>query len=174
MNSNTANSETIGRKNQPIELLKSGQLLALSQHEPGGLILQKPYHAEFVNAGSAVGGMFDTQCVTLYTLGAVEFTVPESTPERQVAFQQRMDDIDAMQQLCQDDSPLRRAVAIVQLLCERFGVTEVQSIPNDVLAKLVGVLPGTVAIAWQQQLSEVKNADKTPTDATMDARLAVA
>ena len=80
-------------------------------------------------------------------------------PERQAAFQQRMDDIDAMQQLCQNDSPLRRAVAIVQLLCERFGLQEVQSIPNDVLAKLVGVLPGTIAIAWQQQTSNVKHAD---------------
>ncbi|MGB7416610.1 MAG: hypothetical protein WA902_20575 [Thermosynechococcaceae cyanobacterium] len=140
------------RNTQPIELLKSGQLLALSKDEPAGLILQKPFHAEFVGPGAAVGGMFDVQCVTIHTLGKAEFTVPENKQERQVAFNQRLEDIAIIQTLC-DEVPLRRAIALLELFRERqFALDEIQTIPNEVLAKLVGVLPSTMDIAWQHQL----------------------
>ncbi|MGF1601634.1 MAG: hypothetical protein ACFCU8_06380 [Thermosynechococcaceae cyanobacterium] len=140
------------RNTQPIELLKSGQLLALSKDEPAGLILQKPFHAEFVGPGAAVGGMFDVQCVTIHTLGKAEFTVPENKEERQVAFNQRLEDISLIQTLC-DEVPLKRAIALLELFREKqFALDEIQTIPNEVLAKLVGVLPSTFEMAWQQQL----------------------
>ena len=99
-------------KNQPIELLKSGQLLAVTDSLSAGVILQKPYFAEFVGPGAAVGGMFDIECVTLYALGEAEFTVPATLEERQQAFRRRIEDIEMMQQLCESDVPLRQMKSV--------------------------------------------------------------
>ena len=146
--------------NPPIELLKSGKLLRITLDSGSGIILQKPYFAEFLGPGAAVGGMFDLQCVTIYTLGRAEFTVPETVDERQDAFRCRMENIESMQDLCQSDAPLARSVAFLEMMCERFGAEQIQSIPNDVLAKVVGVLPSTLAMAWQKQKKIQSPADQ--------------
>lgn len=143
---NAGNSESM----QPIEMLKSGQLLSLAHNHSAGLILQKPYYAEFIGPGSAVGGMFDMQCVTVHTLGKTEFEVPETIDERQNAFQKRMEDIETMQQICEKELPIDRAIAVLEMLSQDFLQEEIQTISNEVLAKLVGVLPSTIASAWQQ------------------------
>lgn len=135
---------------EPVELLKSGQLLAVSGDEGAGLIIQKPFFAEFVGHGAAIGGLFDLQCVTVYTLGNVQISVPEDKMGRQAAFQKRIADIEFMQELCQLDSPLERGVSVLTQLCNQYDPYQVKSIPNDVLAKLVGVLPSTITEAWGQ------------------------
>ncbi|MCM1981442.1 hypothetical protein [Lyngbya confervoides] len=140
--------ESLTKGKEPVEMLKSGQLLSIGGGNNAGLIIQKPFFAEFVSHGAAIGGLFDLQCVTVYTLGEVQITVPADKTERQAAFQQRIADIEAMQHLCQADSPLERGVAILQHLCDQFDPYQVESVPNDVLAKLVGVLPSTIASAW--------------------------
>lgn len=143
------NSENFENK-QPIEMLKDGQLLSLAQNHPAGLILQKPYYAEFIGPGSAIGGMFDLQCVTVHALGQAELNVPETLDERQDAFQKRMENIEQMQNICDKDLPIERAVAVLEMLSQHFHQEEIQTISNDILAKLVGVLPSTIAAAWQQ------------------------
>lgn len=147
MRANTVN-ENSNRK-APVELLKSGQLLSIGGSEGAGLIIQKPFFAEFVSHGAAIGGLFDLQCVTVYTLGDVQITVPSEKDDRKCAFQRRIEDIESMQDLCQSDSSLERGISVLNLLCERFDRQQVQTIPNDVLAKLVGVLPGTIGEAWK-------------------------
>ncbi len=152
---NSGNSE----HKKPIEMLKDGQLLSLSQSYPAGLILQKPYYAEYIGPGSAIGGMFDLQCVTIHPLGNAELSVLETLDERQDAFQKRMENIEQMQQICEKDLPIERAVAVLEMLSQHFHLDEIQMIPNDILAKLVGVLPSTMAAAWQQlsNLSHKRN-----------------
>lgn len=155
MNQATHQSGLDLRSTQPIELLKSGQLLALSDQASAGLILQKPFHAEFVGPGAAIGGMFDVQCVTIHTFGQTEFVVPETLEERQQAFQRRLEDIATLQEIC-GDVPLQRAVAVLDLFRQRqFALDEIQTIPQDVLAKLVGVMPTTMEMAWQHQFGQV-------------------
>lgn len=141
--------DTLTTDKAPVELLKSGQLLSVSGSEAAGLIIQKPFFAEFVSYGAAIGGLFDLQCVTVYTLGDVQITVPDDKADRQQAFQRRIEDIESMQDLCQADSPLERGVSILRMLCQKFDWQQVQTIPNDVLAKLVGVLPSTISEAWK-------------------------
>jgi hypothetical protein len=152
---NIDNSLINKHNNLPVEQLKSGQLLALSNHPSSGLILQKPYYAEFISSGAALGGMFDIHCVSLHTLGNAEFFVPETLEDRKQAFQKRIADIEAMQKLCQSESPLHRASAVLEMLCGKYLIEEIQTISNDTLAKLVGVLPSTIAMAWQQQFQYV-------------------
>ncbi len=154
---NSGNSEN----KQPIEMLKDGQLLSLSESYPAGLILQKPYYAEYIGPGAAVGGMFDLQCVTIHPLGKAELSTPETLDERQNAFQRRMEDIEQMQLICEKDLPIERAVAVLEMLSQHFYQDEIQMIPNEVLAKLVGVLPSTMATAWKQ-LSTNGHKQNTP------------
>jgi hypothetical protein len=161
------------KSNQPIELLKSGQLLAVTNSEASGIILQKPFFAEFIGPGAAIGGLFDLKCVTIYTLGKAEFTAPATREERQVAFRRRMDDVTTMQNLCQSDVPLRRAIDLLDMLCDRMGTDEIRSIPNEVLAKIVGVIPGTIAMAWQKQFNLQSPADLADAVEEYDGRLFV-
>ncbi|HEY9826616.1 MAG TPA: hypothetical protein V6D19_14320 [Stenomitos sp.] len=152
------------KSKQPIELLKSGQLLCVTADASHGIILQKPFFAEFVGPGAAVGGLFDLECVSIHTLGSTEFLVPASLSERQAAFRRRIDDIEMMQNLCQSEAPLRRAIDLLELLCNRFGLEEVRKIPDDVLSKMVGVLPGTISMAWQKQFNVQSPADQNELD----------
>ncbi|MGB8698258.1 MAG: hypothetical protein WCD18_02480 [Thermosynechococcaceae cyanobacterium] len=147
------------KSTQPVELLKSGQLLSITNSLDAGIILQKPFFAEFVGPGAAIGGLFDLECVTIYTLGKTEFAVPSTLSERQQAFRRRIEDIETMQVLCQADAPLTRAIDLLDMLCKRFGIDEVRNIPNEILAKVVGVLPGTMAMAWQKQFNLQSPAD---------------
>lgn len=149
MQAGTMNEALLSNGKAPVELLKSGQLLSIGGSEGAGLIIQKPFFAEFVSHGSAIGGLFDLQCVTVYTLGDVQITVPDHKESRQVAFQKRIEDIESMQALCQAESSLERGISVLRMLCEKFDRQQVQTIPNDVLSKLVGVLPRTIAEAWQ-------------------------
>lgn len=162
------------KSNQPIELLKSGQLLAITDSENSGIILQKPFFAEFIGPGAAIGGLFDLNCVTIYTLGQAEFTVPATLEERQLAFRSRIDDIASMQTLCQAEAPLRRAIDLLDMLCSRFSTDEIRSIPNDVLSKVVGVMPGTIAMAWQKQFNLQSPADLADASEEYDGLLFVA
>jgi hypothetical protein len=125
--------------------------LAIATDCQGGLILQKPFYAEFVGPGAAVGGVFDIQCTSAYVLGNVQFLELTTYAERQQAFQKRIALIEKFQEaVLVEASPLHRACLIVNQLYQWFGVDETKRIPNELLAQLVGVLPGTIAIAWQQ------------------------
>ncbi len=139
--------------NHPLELLKNGQLLSVANNSDAGVILQKNFFAEFVGPGAAIGGMFDVGCVKIYTLGKGELSTPATLIERQQAFHRRIEDIEMMQKLCQSEAPLQRSIDLLELLCDRFSLPEVRKIPNDVLAKTVGVFPNTIVMAWQQRFN---------------------
>lgn len=88
----------VKQSNQPIQLLKTGQLLALAENSQAGLIIQKRYHAEFVGPGAAVGGIFDLSCTAVFTLGKVEFWVPSTAAQRSQTYQNRIACIEKMRQ----------------------------------------------------------------------------
>lgn len=134
----------------PIPLLQSGHCLRLSATSQGGLIIQKPFYADFAGAGAAVGCSFDGDCVAIYVLGTVEFELPMTFADRQAAFQQRIAYSDRISNIaivrCHD----HRATLIVNQLCEWAGLDEAQKIPAAWIARLVGVSPRRIRAAWQQ------------------------
>lgn len=140
----------VKQSNQPIQLLKTGQLLALAENSQAGLIIQKRYHAEFVGPGAAVGGIFDLSCTAVFTLGKVEFWVPSTAAQRSQTYQNRIACIEKMRQIIDVQSPLRRAYLIIKQLSHWYSREEVATIPEEALGKLVAVLPETVACAWRQ------------------------
>lgn len=144
----------------PLQLFGSGQLLCVTSDSPAGLILQQPHYADFIGLGAAVGGSFDIKCTSVYTLGDVKLWVPETYAQRQQAFQRRIAYITCLHKITFVQSSLQRAYLIVRQLCVWLGLEEAKAIPHELVGQLVGVLPTTVAIAWQQYLKD-HHADQT-------------
>jgi hypothetical protein len=134
----------------PLDLFKSGQLLVLKPNCRGGLIIQKPFYADFVGPGAAVGGSFDIQSTSVYVMGEVEFYAPTTYEERQQAFQTRIAYIQKLQEVLSVSSSIHRACLIIHQLSLWLGVSHVRRIPFELVAQLGGVLPKSVEIAWQQ------------------------
>jgi hypothetical protein len=138
----------------PLDLLKSGQLLYLAPHCQGWLILQKPFFAELIGPGAAVGGSFDLQCRAIYPIGDIQFCVPDHYDKQRRAFHRRLEYTKAIQAMLLETSPLRRATQLVEQLCQWIGSEEAQQVPIELAAHLVGVFPHNLELAWQYHLAE--------------------
>jgi hypothetical protein len=134
----------------PLDLFKSGQMLALKRECQGGLIIQKLFYADFVGPGAVVGGCFDIQCTSVYAIGKVEFDAPATYAERQQAFQKRIAYVEQLKEILLVPSSIERACAIIRQLSLWLGANQVRRIPCELIAQLGGLLPETVALAWQQ------------------------
>jgi hypothetical protein len=131
----------------PLSFFKSGQFLSLTTNCQGGIILQKPFYADFVGLGAAVGSSFDVNCTSVYVIGAVKFCASTTYSERQQAFQKRMAYSQQLQEIAEVEAPLDRALLILRQLCEWVGAEEAKKIPEELVARLVGLLPKTVEFA---------------------------
>lgn len=132
-----------------LDLFKSGQWLALKPECRGGLIVQKSYYADFVGPGAAVGGSFDVNCTSVYVIGEVEFYAPTTYTERQDAFQKRVSYLKKLSEILSVHAPIHRACLIIRQLCLWVGVNQSRSIPVELIARLGGLMPQSVALAWQ-------------------------
>ncbi|WP_212666720.1 hypothetical protein [Acaryochloris marina] len=48
------------------------------------------------------------------------------------------------------------------MFSQQFSLEEIQRIPNNLLAMLVGVAPSTITAAWKQFLANQRNAEVPP------------
>jgi hypothetical protein len=149
----------------PLSLFSSGQFLRLSPNCRGGLILQKPFYADFVGPGALVGSSIDVNCTSVYVIGTVEFDVPTTDAERQRAFQKRMAYSQRLQDISGVEAPLRRSFFILKQLFHWVGVQETHKIPDELVAQLAGLLTQTVKLARQKYPTEIahKQSQKTAT-----------
>lgn len=134
----------------PLSFFKSGQFLCLTPDCKGGLILQKPFYADFVGPGAAVGSSFDINCTSVYVIGTVEFYVPETYPVRQKAFQKRMAYSKRLQNIAGVEAPIHRCCLMLHQLCHWVGVKETNKVPDELIARLAGALTKTVKVARNQ------------------------
>ncbi|MBW4518965.1 MAG: hypothetical protein KME16_04590 [Scytolyngbya sp. HA4215-MV1] len=135
----------------PIDSLKSGQVLRLAPHCPGGLIIQKPFFADFAGPGAAVGSSFDIECKAVYAIGKIQLLPARSFDERQHSYQKRIEYTQSLTEIASTLSPLHRAHLIVNQLCQWLGIEEARKVPIELIAQMVGVLPRTVILAWRQR-----------------------
>ncbi|HEY9847977.1 MAG TPA: hypothetical protein V6D28_00845 [Leptolyngbyaceae cyanobacterium] len=127
--------------------LRSGKLLVVNRNKRNGLIIHKPYHAEFAGPGAAVGGVFDLDCQLAIPVGNFSLVVPESYEARQTAYKTRRQWIMLTKQIADKPEPLERAEKLITQFEAFFEAQTVAHLPDDALAPLVGVLPQTVAKA---------------------------
>ncbi|MCU0515397.1 MAG: hypothetical protein MUC60_00780 [Oscillatoria sp. Prado101] len=133
------------RKSEILAQIGSGQLLAVAQNRRCGLIIYKRFHAEFAGPGAAVGGFLDVDCQQIVPVGDLALVYPESYPERQKAFSIRRHWIRLTEQLTQNAAPMQRAQTILTQFEHYFDSDTVSQISDEAFARLVGVLPQTVA-----------------------------
>lgn len=149
-------SQVLKNTGAVLSQLQSGQLLMLDGDRQGGLIICKRHHAEFAGSGSAVGGIFDIDCVRTIAVGDVALIYPESSQQRQQAFLKRKDWLTSFQTPLMESVPLKRAGEILQLFEQYFEPETVKSLPDDALAMLAGVLPQTIVMARQSIQKRVR------------------
>lgn len=132
---------------QILPQFQSGKMLSLLPRPGSGLILCKSHHAELVGWGSAVGGICDLDVGQVIEIGTCILVCPESHQQRKKAYLTRQKWLSLMQKVTGNSVPLRRAVGILQLVEKFFGLAVAISLPDEVLARLVGVLPKTITMA---------------------------
>lgn len=139
---------------QPKEIinqLQNGQLLKVSGIRGNGIIIFHRHHAELAGPGAAVGGIFDIKCSRVIPLGKASIVHPQSFNERQKAYKLRQQWIRFTQNAMESAVPLQRANQLLISLYKYFDPQIIDQLPSDVLAKLVGVLPKTIAMVRQSK-----------------------
>lgn len=127
-----------------LEQLHQGQLMMINSRKRNGLILIKPFHAEFAGPGSAIGGEFDRSCQKVIPVGDLSIGEPCSQEERQKAYLIRRQWIRLAQQITDNPNPGDRIRMMLKQFENYFTLDTVKAIPDEAFALLVGVLPRTV------------------------------
>lgn len=127
-----------------LEQLHQGKLMMINSRKRNGLILIKPFHAEFAGPGSAIGGQFDRSCQEVIEVGDLSIGQPCSQEERQKAYLIRRQWIRLAQQITDNPDPSDRVKMMLKQFENYFTLDTVKAVPDEAFALLVGVLPRTV------------------------------
>ncbi len=127
-----------------IRQLQDRQLLIVNTRRRNGLILYKRYHAEFAGPGSAVGGLFDLDCLHVLPVGNLSLVSAETADERQRAYLIRRQWVRLTREITDNPLPLQRAQKILNQFEGFFDTETIAKLPDDAFALLVGVLPNTI------------------------------
>lgn len=130
-----------------LQRLKQGELLMVDRRRRNGLIIIKPFYAEFAGPGAAAGGLFDEDCQQVVPVGDISMLQPQSHQERQEAFLIRRQWIKLTQQFTDESTALKRAQALLIQFENYFGYSTIEQVSDDAFALLVGVLPRTIRMA---------------------------
>ena len=137
---------------QPTDILnqlQSGQLLRVYGRRGNALIIVHRHHAELAGPGAAVGSVFDLDCCRVIPVGNISIIYPESVAKRQQAYVLRQRWIRFTQKPMETYVPLERAKNLLILLHKYFAPQLIDSLSDEVLAQLVGVLPKTIGMIRQ-------------------------
>jgi hypothetical protein len=142
---------------QPTEILsqlQTGQLLRVKGTPGNALIICNPHHSELAGPGAAVGSVFDLKCSRVIPIGKVSIVYPETRIERKKAYALRQQWILFTHKAMETWVPLQRAKRLLIMLYQYFDPQLIDELPDEVLARLVGVLPKTIGIVRQGLVSE--------------------
>lgn len=127
-----------------LQQLHEQQLLIVNTRRRNGLILYKRFHAEFAGPGSAVGGLFDLDCLYVLPVGNLSLVSAESADDRQRAYLIRRQWVRLTREITDNPVPLQRAQKILNQFEGFFDTETIAKLPDDAFALLVGVLPNTI------------------------------
>lgn len=137
---------------QPTEILsrlKSGQRLRVNGCRGNAIIICHRHHSELAGPGAAVGGVFDLECDRVIPIGKVSIVYPQSRSERQKSYILRQKWILFTQKAMESYVPLQRAKNLLVLLEKYFEPQLIDPLSDEILARLVGVLPKTIGVVRQ-------------------------
>lgn len=131
--------------------LQSGKLFIVNSRRKNGLILYKSHYAEFAGPGAAVGSIFDRDAIAVYPVGNWSLLTPEDANEQDRAYRMRRQWIKLFHQMTQATVPEERVRTLLNHMETWFDRATVLAIPDEVIARLVGVLPSTVQQVRQSE-----------------------
>ena len=117
-----------------------------------GVILVKPYHAEFAGPGAFIGGNLDKKVLECHPVGNFAWAYSRTPDELIRALLIRRQWVLLLKQIVNNPHPTERAQLILNQMKHWFDSATVSTLTIEVLADLVGVLPQTI-IAARQDLS---------------------
>jgi hypothetical protein len=137
----------IQTKIQDVELLQrlQGQeLLVISSKRKNGVIIYKPYYAEFAGPGSLIGGSIDADLINILSVGELGINFPETAKERIAAYLMRRQWNRLIKQITDEPNPLERSQLILNQFEHWFDKQTMEAIPDAAFGLLVGVFPQTI------------------------------
>jgi hypothetical protein len=128
----------------PIQVLSEASLLMVSEHKKSGLILCKEFDAQFAGPGAALGSPVEQPYKAVIAIGSPEIVEANSIHDRSRAYGLRIQWGRWLYKIADHEDPVVRVEKLLAGFEGFFGRSVVMSIPSEVMALLVGVLPMTV------------------------------
>jgi hypothetical protein len=128
----------------PITVASDASLLMVSEHKKSGLILCKEFHAEFAGPGAALGSPVEQPYKAVIAIGSPEIVEANGGHDRSRAYGLRIQWGRWLYKIADHEDPIVRVEKLFAGFEGFFGRSVVLSIPSEVMALLVGVLPMTV------------------------------
>ena len=119
-------------------------LLVVGEQRKSGLILCKEFHAEFAGPGAALCSPAEQPYKAVIAIGSPDIMATSNETERSRAYGLRIQWSRWLYRIADQESPTDRVEKLLAGLEGFFGRSVVMSLPSEVLALLVGVLPQTV------------------------------
>lgn len=120
-------------------------LIAVGENKRSGLILCKEHYAEFAGPGAAVGSPAEQHYTTVIAIGSPEIVEVTTYADRQRAYSRRIQWVRWLHKIVDHPDPLQRVEKLFAGFDAFFGSEVLTSLSDDILARLAGVLPQTVA-----------------------------
>lgn len=130
---------------------KPGFLLTVGEQKRSGLILCKEFHAEFAGPGAAVACSGEQSYQAVIAIGSPNLVPVQDWEARRKAYGLRIQWGRWLHKITDHPDPVSRVERLFAGLEGFFGRQVVMSLPTEVLALLVGVLPSTVEAVRRRQ-----------------------
>ena len=127
-----------------LQHLHQQKLLVINPRRKNGLILYKPYHAEFAGPGAAIGSNFDQDVIDVLPVGKLSLTEPRTSQERINSYLIRRQWVKLAKQISDNTIAQQRAQVILNQFEHWFDLETASVLPDETFALLVGVLPQTM------------------------------
>ena len=127
-----------------LQHLHEQKLLVINPRRKNGLILYKPYHAEFAGPGAAIGANFDHDVIDVFPVGTLSLIEPRTIQERINSYLIRRQWVKLAKQITDNTVAQQRAQVILNQFEHWFDLETANLLPDETFALLVGVLPQTM------------------------------
>ncbi|MDJ0661481.1 MAG: hypothetical protein QNJ42_18630 [Crocosphaera sp.] len=148
MSNDVINQKMSSKKQEQIEEilhhLHDKELLVINPRRKNGLILYKPYHAEFAGPGAAIGANFDHDVIDVLPVGKLSLMTPKTAQERINSYLIRRQWVKLAKQISDNTIAQQRAQVILNQFENWFDLETASLLPDETFALLVGVLPQTM------------------------------
>ena len=130
--------------NEALQRIQRGEVLIISNRRRGGLILRKPFFAEFIGPGSVVGGNLDQTCTAIIPLGKLSLHSNMEPKDLHRSYLIRRQWVLNTRRFTELPDANDRGQQLLDQLEHYFGSNIIHQVSGEDLAAIVGVFPTTI------------------------------